>query len=226
LPDGKVEAFKTRDDLERSWKDSYFRRSDYTRKTQEVAKRMKELDDRNKKFEDEMKAFQQAKSKYDTWGERLKNRPDVARQLEALAGRSASPDDLLSVSKGYADEKVSTIEKQLKELMSEREAEKLDRSLKDTYGRLKQEFEDFDEGSVESMLAELSDGNVEALARMAYFAGKGQVSPAQAEKRIAQNLQKKATAGMPRSGSAPVTQARTFKTVAEARDAALKDAGV
>jgi hypothetical protein len=41
-PDGKKETYATRGDLEKAWKDSYMRTSDYTRKTQEVARQRAE----------------------------------------------------------------------------------------------------------------------------------------------------------------------------------------
>ena len=225
LPDGKKETFASREDLDRAWRESYLRRSDYTRKTQEVGNQRKQLDQERKEFEEQLKAIQEQKKKYDTYSERLKNRPDVARRLEELASGVANPHDLLQVSKGYADEKVSALEKQLQELVKEREAEKFDRTMEETYRKLETEYEDFDRKSVEDLLQELSGGNVEALSRMAYFASRGMLSPAQVEQKLATAREKKKASGMPKSGSTPQSKGKNYKSVDEALEAALRDVG-
>lgn len=225
-PDGKAETFATREDLDRAWKDSYFRRSDYIRKTQELGNLRKQHEQERKEFEEQLKALQKEKERYERYNQGLLRRPDVARQLESLAaGGLSSPQDLRQSLMDQVQELLNPIKSEIDTWKKEREAEKLDRGLQEAYRKIAEEFPDFDQKAVEDLLYELSNGDShEPLVRLAHFAARGMLSPAQAEQRAAQARERKAAGGMPPSGSAPKAKGNgAYRTVDEALEAAMKD---
>ena len=219
------EKYSSRDELDKFMREHALRQSDYTRKTQEVANYRKQFDGERQKFSEEQKAFLGVKSKYDKWGEILDTRPDIKRKLDELA---SSPPDAASVfdrSREYADSKSQELAARLEALEQEREKERTNREMEEVMGKMEKEFPDFSRDSVLEWLDTMKDGNTESLVKALHYASIGRKSPLETEKKMAEKLQKKASAGIvPGKGVAPGGKAQ-FKTHNEAAQAALRDLG-
>jgi vacuolar-type H+-ATPase subunit I/STV1 len=228
--DGREEVYKSKEELEKAYRDSYLRQSDYTKKTQEVAQVRKQVEEERKKFQEEQKQFLDLRKKYDGWDQVLKTRPDIYSQLERAAGAPPDPATVFDRSKGYVDERYSALEEQLKQMKAELDKDKTQKELDATFAKFKQKYADFDEGPIMERLEYLSNGETEPLVDLLYWATKGQMTPQQEaaiEEKVVGNLQKKKSAAMmPTKGSGGLPSKRTFRTVDEARKAAYEDAGI
>lgn len=228
--DGREEVYKSKDELEKAYRDSFLRQSDYTRKTQEVAQTRKQIEDERKKFAEEQQQFTKMRQQYDEWDRLLKSRPDLYSQLERVASGPPDPSSIFDRSKGYVDEKYTSLEAQLKDMKESMEKDRTQKELDATFAEFRQKYEDFDEGPIMERLEMLANGETKPLIDALYWAHKGQMTPqmeAQLEEKIAGNLEKKKQAKMiPTKGSSSSPSKRTFKTLDEARKAAFEDAGV
>jgi hypothetical protein len=225
-PDGKKETFGTRADLEKAWKDSYMRTSDYTRKTQEVSRQRAEHEKALKDFAEQQKVFAKNKMKYDEWDQLLKSRPQVARQLMQMGQSPAAPGEVYERAQSYADEKYKALEDKLTAFEQEREKERFQRELDGAMTTLSGEYPDFDRDAVMNLLGEVSNGDTATLLKHLYFAHKGTKSPIEAEKRVVEGIERKRQAGiMPSSKVSPPSNGRAPKTIKEARLKALAELG-
>lgn len=221
-PGGKPEVYATKDDLAKAYKDSYMRTSDYTRKTQEVARIRAEHEKAVKDFQEQQKLFMKTKAQYDEWDRLLKSRPQVARQLAQLGQSPAAPGEVYERAQSYADEKYKALEEKLASIEQEREKERFQRELDGAMQNLSGEFQDFDRDAVMGLLGEVSNGDTSTLLRHLYFASKGQKSPVEAQKKVLEGIERKRQAGIiPSSKVAPPSNGRAPKTIKEARLQAL-----
>jgi len=226
-PDGKEESYATREELAKGWREHSLRRSDYTKKTQELAAERQKHEQMLKAFEDEKKGFQKSKGRYDEWDEILRARPELRRRLEQLSVTGASPDEVFERSKGYADEKLTALEQKIQQLEEERAAERQERELDKGFDEIEQEFPDMDRTAMREALMNLGSGETLPLLRTLYHAIKGQSGPAEVEKKLAVAREKKAQAAVPSGGGGTVkTKEQTFKSLDEAKLAALRDSGL
>jgi hypothetical protein len=219
------EKYSSRDELDKFMREDALRRSDYTRKTQEVANYRKQFDQERSKFTEEQKAFLEAKKRYDQWDQTLRTRPDIYKQLEQM---TQTPPDAASVfdrSREYADGKTKELADRLEALEQEREKERTNREMEEVMGKMEKEFPDFKRDSVLEWLDTMKDGNTESLVRALHFASVGKNTPLETEKKMVEKLQKKATAGIvPGKGVAPGGK-QAYKTHDLAAQAALRDLG-
>lgn len=216
------ESYASREDLDKAMRENFLRQSDYTRKTQEVAKLRKQHEEERKRFEEEQKAFQQSRSRYDEWDRLLKSRPDVYRQLEQLAGAPPDPSVAYERSTQYADEKTRELAERIEAMEKQYEEEKSRREMDEIFGKLGKEYEDFDQTAVLEMLETLKDGQTEPLIRALYLANKGRANPLDTEKKVVEKLQKKAEAKVTPGKSAASPNTALPKTLDERAQAAQR----
>jgi hypothetical protein len=227
LPDGTKKVYSSKDEFAKEWKNSYLRQSDYTKKTQEIAKTRSQIEAERKKFADEQKAFADAKKRYDDWDKLLKSRPDIYSQLERAATMPADPSVAYERAKEYADGTSKELQDRLAALEERLEREATEKELRSHMDTLKGKYEDFDEGEVMARLEHLSDGDTGKLMEILYWATKGQKSPAQIEQKITDQLRKKSQATLPSSkGAGPAPSKGNYRTTDAAREAAIKAFGV
>jgi len=219
------EVYKSREELDKAMRESFLRQSDYTRKTQEVAKYRKQFDEDRKKFDEDRKTFSQSRSKYDEWDKLLKSRPDIYSQLERLAGSPPDAGVAFDRSKEYADEKTRELAERIEAMEAQYNEEKNRREMDEVFGRMKEEYPDFDQTSVLEMLETLKDGQTEPLIRALYLANKGRANPVEAEKKVVEKLQKKAEAGLVPGKSAAPKGDTLPNSIQERAQAALRAVG-
>jgi hypothetical protein len=227
-PDGKKETFKTKDELAKGFKESYFAKRDYTQKSMENARIRKALEDERNKFKGEQETFVKSKGKYDEWDRLLQTRPDIYSQLERAAQGPITPDALMERARGYTDEASQALQKRVEELEGMMERQKNEKELDSIFSKMTEEFgEDFSKDEVMEILDTLQNGETEPLIRALHQATKGRKNPLQVEQKIVSNLQKKAKAGLvPSGGGAPQAKTKQFSSIKEAHRAALADAGI
>lgn len=219
----RKEVFNTPEDLKKAWRDSYLRQSDYTRKTQDVAKYRAQMDRDRANLEAQIKAFNDRKGRYDKWDEALGKRPDIQRQLEQMAESMPSPDVAYERATGYTDEKSQEILKRLEAIENRFQRDEEERELLNVFDAMETKYQDFDRGAVRELLEYLQDGKSEPLIEMLHWAHKGRKGPAEMQQRLAKAQEEKKQAGlMPAGGAPPPESTSTPKTTEEAREMLLR----
>jgi hypothetical protein len=217
---GARKSYRTKDEFLKDWKNMGMMRSDYTRKTAEIAKARE--DHERQKTEWDSKR-QEESSKFDKYNQFLRNNPDIYRQLQEAVKNGPSPRGALDGARQYADEKYAELEKKLSEMegwKKNREQEEAKRKLYDSF---KAKYEDFDEPSIEDALKVLSEGDSEAILDLLYHSikGRGAPNPLEVEKKIVDRIQAKGSARiLPGNGPAPKAPG-SYKSMDEAEQAAL-----
>jgi hypothetical protein len=217
---GARKSYRTKDEFLKDWKNMGMMRSDYTRKTAEIAKARE--DHERQKTEWDSKR-QEESSKFDKYNQFLRNNPDIYRQLQEAVKNGPSPRGALDGARQYADEKYAELEKKLSDMegwKKNREQEEAKRKLYDSF---KAKYEDFDEPSIEDALKVLSEGDSEAILDLLYHSikGRGAPNPLEVEKKIVDRIQAKGSARiLPGNGPAPKAPG-SYKSMDEAEQAAL-----
>lgn len=217
---GVRRSYKTKDEFLKEWKNMGMMRSDYTRKTAEIAKMREEHERQRAEWDSKRK---EESAKYDKYNQFLRDNPDIYRQLQEAVKNGPSTRGALDGARQYADEKYAELEKKLADMegwKKNREQEEAKRKLYDSF---KTRYEDFDEPQVESALKILSEGDSEAILDLLYHSIKGRniQNPLEMEKKIVDRIQAKGAARV-LPGSGPVPKASgSYRSMEEAEQAAL-----
>jgi len=226
LPTGEKETYRTRDSLTQAHRDSYLRRADYTRKTQEVAEMRKAIEEEKKKFAEEQKAFLQAKQRYDGYDQKLKERPDLQRRLEEAFSQPMEPAAAFEKAQGYVDEKTQTLLERLDALEKQNQEATTKHEIDEAFSELKGKYPDVDETAIMETLEAIADGKIAPMIEQLYWAHKGRMTPAAMEQKIVDGLKKKEGAALvPPSPSGKGVPPK-FKSTKDAREAAFEEAGI
>lgn len=222
-PDGKEEAFSSKEELDKAFKDSYFRTQDYTKKTQTLAEFRKQVEKEREGFAKQREDLERKAREYTDFDWLVKSRPDVYKQLQKLGSQPANPEVFYEQSKSYADEQSQAVKKELEELRQQMEEDRLQRQRVEIMNRMRTQYPDYpDDESVNATLEKLGSGNLEDVLEFIYHAHKGRSNPLEAEKRMAgAQKNKEGVKLMPSSGSAPDGK-QSFRNLDEAADSYLK----
>lgn len=202
--DGKEEVYQTPEELAKAWKDSHLRRQDYTKKTQEIARYRESLTAKEKEFAEKEKTLAEKEAQAKKLDNFLRTRPDVYRELMTRMQQPPSADVAVERATQYADEKYSTLEQQIKEVQEWKKAQEEDRELQSVFGKMKEQYPDFDENIIRDSLSGLTERGIEGLAEALYHAHRGKNSPIETEKKVLENIKNKQAARvMPGGPSAP-----------------------
>lgn len=217
---GIKKSWRTRDEFLKDWKNMGMLRSDYSRKTDEIARIRKEHESKVSEWE---RQRQETESKFKKYNDFLSKNPHVYKQLEDALKGGLPPEAALDSARSYADEKYSELQKRLEELDGWKRSREQEESKRKLYDSFKERYEDFDETATEDLLKVLSEGDSESILELLYHAHKGRSmpSPVEAEKKIVDRIQAKGAARvLPGNGpkaSAPIQ----YKSLADAEAAAL-----
>ena len=193
-PDTKeVTKFTTREDLEKGFKDSNMMRSDYTKKTQDVANQRKQAESQRQRLDGMMDDVRKKQEEYEKLDSFIKTRPDVYRQLNDLMQKPADGNVALERAQGYVDEKNSALDVRLKEFEDWKKESELEKEKAATFKELQETYPDFDSEAVEEALRTLSEGGMKDLYASLYHSGKGK-DPVALEQRAAKAAEAKAKA--------------------------------
>ncbi|MHB9152951.1 MAG: hypothetical protein ACYC2S_09860 [Spirochaetales bacterium] len=217
---GVKKSYRTKDEFLKDWKNMGMMRSDYTRKTAEIAKLREEHERQRAEWDSKR---QEESSKYEKYNQFLRNNPDIYRQLQEAVKNGPSTRGVLDGARQYADEKYAELEKKLSEMEGWKKGREQEEAKRKLYDSFKAKYEDFDETSVEDSLKVLSEGDSEAILDLLYHSIKGRASasPLEVEKRIVDRIQAKGSARI-LPGNGPVPKAPgSYKSMDEAEQAAL-----
>ena len=224
FPDGKekIEA-KSKEDLDKVFKDHYLRTQDYTRKTQTLAEFRKQVEKEREDMKKQREDLERKAREYTDYDWMVKNRPDVYKQLQKYASAPPSPDVAVERAQQYADEKYKALESKLTEFETWKQEQDLQRQRGELMTRLRGEYPDYpDDSSVDEILGELGSGDLEKVLRFVYHAHKGKQNPLEVERKLAGAQKGKADARlMPPSGST-VEPKKVYKNLDEAAEDAKK----
>ena len=223
LPNGEKLSFKTKEELDKALKDSYFMRSDYTKKTQTLSQQAKALEKERKDFEEQMKSFNSQKEYYDKIKSALDLRPDIGMKLRQLAQQPAGPDALYERSKQYVDQNANSIKKELEDLKKWKESQEMEGRKRSAVEKLKEKYGDFDEKAVFDDLDAISSGDLTEILERLHLAIKGRsLTPAQVEQKLIEKMKRKQGADLGSPGS-PSSADKQYKSFEEARNEAMKE---
>jgi hypothetical protein len=217
---GVKKAYRTKDDFLKEWKNMGMMRSDYTRKTAEIAKLREEHERQKTEWDSKRK---EESSKFDKYNQFLRDNPDIYRQLQEAVKNGPSTRGVLDGARQYADEKYAALEKKLQDMEGWKKGREQEEAKRKLFDSFKAKYEDFDEPSIEDALKVLSEGDSEAILDLLYHSikGRGQESPLEVEKRIVDRIQAKGSARV-LPGNGPVPKApQAYKSLDEAEQAAL-----
>ncbi|MPL59607.1 hypothetical protein SDC9_05161 [bioreactor metagenome] len=217
---GVRKSYRTKDEFLKDWKNMGMMRSDYTRKTAEIAKLREEHERARAEWDSKR---QEESSKYEKYNQFLRNNPDIYRQLQEAVKSGPSTRGVLDGARQYADEKYAELEKKLSDMEGWKKGREQEEAKRKLYDSFKSRYEDFDETSIEDSLKVLSEGDSEAILDLLYHSIKGRasVSPLEVEKRIVDRIQAKGSARV-LPGNGPVPKAPgSYKSMDEAEQAAL-----
>lgn len=217
---GSRKSYRTKDEFLKDWKNMGMMRSDYTRKTADIAKLREDHEKQKTEWE---KQKQEESSKYEKYNQFLRNNPDIYRQLQDAVKNGPSTRGVLDGARQYADEKYAELEKKLSEMEGWKKGREQEEAKRKLYDSFKSRYEDFDEPSIEESLKVLSEGDSEAILDLLYHSIKGRasVSPLEVEKKIVDRIQAKGSARvLPGNGPVPKPSG-SYKSMDEAEQAAL-----
>lgn len=190
--------FASPDELAQAWKDGVLMRSDYTQKTQAHAKERKEFERQREDFQREYDRFREEQKRkedeFKQFDRLVRERPDVYNEMKKRLQSPLDGNATAQLVEQMLEEKLGP---ELKELRQFKEQQETEKELEKVYGELGEKYPDFDKGIVDPVLNELSEGGFASLAELIYHANRGRsMSPAEVERRVAENLEKKKNAGL------------------------------
>jgi hypothetical protein len=218
--------FTTPDELKAHLDKSINFERDYTRKSQErestYKQRMEEVEKQRKEFETQREKWEkEEKAKYDKYNEALQRRPSIARELERLATKPITPDEVFQRSQGYADEKATALEERLAQIESRYEQEQMERQTEAIYAELEGQYPDFNRDAVKEALSGLDGNDTRGLIETLWKAS--QYNPAAMQEKVEQNIAKKAGSGMlPSGGGSPPAKTKGSTDPRQVREAAIE----
>jgi hypothetical protein len=197
-------------------------RSDYTKKTQEIAEQRKSHEAERLRFENDRaahnKALKEAEETIERarkYGSFLKANPTLRQKFEEELSRGLGPENIEELVQKKLDER-------MKPLDEEREAEKQRKQIEEERSaaikNLKMRYTDFDEDAISKEFSTLAENNnIEYLLEMLHLAGKGRVPKEEIERQMADGLAKKKTAEMIPASPGGSASKQTVKSFDEAR---------
>jgi hypothetical protein len=220
--DGKIQSWKTPDELNDFIKKSGMFQSDYTRKTQALSQERdgfkKEMDEFKKSREEWEK---NEKAKYDRYNEVLSTRPDIQRILAESVNKPPTPDAMFERAQSYTDEKSTTLEERIAAIEQQGEEARLEQERDKAFGELEQEIQGFDRQTVMDTLQTLDAGDPKSLMAMIFKASK--YNPVEMQEKVEEKIAAKAGAKMVPGGGGPAPKNKGSTDPKIAREEAMKE---
>ena len=217
-PDGT--KYTSKEELAKAFNEHFLRRDDYSRKTQTLARERDEFLQRQKDFDQRYKDFTQKEKDWEIKDRFLKENPGVFEELNSRMKIGKSPQEFTANIESLIDEKYGP---KLKEFEDWKEQQERERELNSVFDEFGGKYEDFDRDAIRRAMEEFGDGGMSGLVEMIYHALRGKALPA-AEKAAANLQTKKGAKLSPGTGSTPPPKGKQYKTIEEAKQAALEDA--
>lgn len=214
---GKKHEFHTPDDLKKAYGKGWLLQSDYTRKTQALAKEREEMQMMQKRIQE----LDERHASYDKF---LKENPHIFRMLKEAKEKGTTGDVAVEKSQALIQEMKEELQKQIDEV-KEWKAQKEFTTHRDTiYDGLKQRFPDFSRERIQAVMNDIDPTDIGSLAELLYYADKGRsLSSADQRARMAESQTRKQQARVMPGGGAPVMQKTSSESLDDARDLAMRE---
>lgn len=170
---GKPYRFNSADELRDRFKDFGMLRSDYTRKTQELAREREEFQRQRDSLLTELR---EQKAQIDKYNSFLKNNPHVMNQLKKAMQQGFTGDAAYQKAQSYADEVKSELQKELEELKNWKERREFSEKQERIYSQMTERHPDFDKQAVQQLLNEVDPNDFGSLVELLHFANLGRRS--------------------------------------------------
>jgi DNA repair exonuclease SbcCD ATPase subunit len=225
--EGKKYSFNSPEELHEHLNKSYSRESDYTRKTQALARQRTELNEkiarREQELEDQAKRIKELNDRYTPFKNFIEQRPQVYDQFQRMINQPATAEDAFKRSQGYFDEQISELKKELEDLRGWKQGLDSQKRKDSIFSELGEELGDLDRNAIEEHLASIGN-DPKALVRTVYNALRAQRGELTAQKRAAAEMkQQERTKGFVSGGGSAKAPARTYGSIEEARAAAHEE---
>jgi hypothetical protein len=219
------EAFNTREDLEKAWKQNYLRRSDYDKKSKANAQLRKHYENKSRELDEREKQFTQKTKEYESYDKLLQQRPDVYNQLRQALGQPPNAEVAYQRAESLVNDKTGELEAKLQEFEDWKKQQEIEKEKTEAFTKLSQELPDFDQTAIEEYLGRLQEAKFEDLARTIHYARLGEQSPLKVEQTITDKLKKKGEGKTPSPKGSPPSKEDPFKgqSLEARRNAALRD---
>lgn len=227
--DGKVQSWKTPDELNDFIKKSGMFQKDYTQKSQkredEYRKRMQEVEKREAEYKKQREDWEKnEKAKYDRYNQVLSTRPSIQKILANAVNKPTSPDEIFERSQSYANEKATALEQRIAKIEQMNQEAMLEKERDAKFAELEQEIPGFDRNVVTQALQELDAGDMKSLIAMVYKSSK--YNPVELQQEVEEKIAAKAGAKMTPGGGGPPKKSKGSSDPKEAKEEAYRDMGI
>jgi hypothetical protein len=217
------DAFKTKEELNKAWKQSYMMRSDYSKKTADLSGQKKQHEQDRQTLEKERREWQEQmkrdKEEMATYDKIIRQNPKLYPYLKQLRDQGNSGFDQSAIEK-LIDQKYGDKFKKIEQWENENYAKT---QQEEAFNKMALMYEDFDKDSVQKSYDELLSANsIDALMEILHYAHKGRsYDPVGEQREFTQKLQKKQAGKLVSSeGSKAGGKPKAFRSIDEARMAA------
>ena len=172
-------VFKTREDLDKAFKDSVMMRKDYTQKTQSLSQQWQQLDQRKQELADLQRKQEAEIAEYKLYRDTFNNRPDIKQKLSEYVKQVPSPDVAVERAQGYTDDQLKAYEERIAKLEGDAQEREYQTQLDGIFNDLSGDFPDLDQDAVRKTLQGLGqeENLLPTLARLAAQANKFESAP-------------------------------------------------
>jgi chaperonin cofactor prefoldin len=194
FPDGTQKSWNTRDEMDKDFRDSYFREKDYYQKTRDLAEQRKQFEAQQSDLAKSREEMDRMRKEYDDFQWMIQNRPEVYQYLQKQSTTPPDAGTAFSRAQKYADDQISELKKELKELKDAQLNRDLERQRDSVYEEMGNQFPDFDRQRVSDLLDEIGSGDLQKIVRVLYHADSGMRGAQAAGSRIAKTEAEKQAA--------------------------------
>ena len=223
FPDGTQKNWASKEELEKAFRDSYFREKDYYGKTQSLAEMRKQYEKQSADIAKQKEEIDRTRKEYEDFQWMVKNRPDVYEYLQKQSRSPASPDVAYTRAQKYADEQLEELRKEIKDLKDAQLNRELESTRDSVYAAMEKQFPNFDRQRVSDLLDEIGSGDLEKIVRVLYHADSGMRGAQSADRRVAETTAEKAAAQLTPSGGSGRAERAVPKDLDEAAKLAERE---
>ncbi|MFH2075824.1 MAG: hypothetical protein ABIJ57_10855 [Pseudomonadota bacterium] len=214
--------FDTEEDLRKHLRDGSLRQSDYTKKTQELARQRKALEQKEVELQSTLSSY----AKYKEYDDFLKT-DKGKKALERIEREMNEPTQVFDQAKSYADKKAQELEAKLSEMEKWKAEQETDKARQKIFEQMKGKYKDFDDSLISKRIASLSESpegtEMEDFVDLIYWAEKAKAGQQPRQVTMETSERPPMTSSANTGGNGGVA---TPSTIGEAAEAARRDLGI
>lgn len=224
-PTGKVHSFASADELNQAMTSSFFRQSDYSKKTEGLKGRESQISAREQALEKQASELKEIEKKYGSFRNFMNQRPELFQQFSQMLQQPGTPGEAMSAAQNAVQPMLDEIKQELDDIKQWREGLNADKQRGSIHEKLSGELgEEYSAEAVDEFFSALNADDPESLYRFAHHALRGQQDPILAQKRAAEqnDANQRHKGVLPGRGKASTP--KVPQSIEDGREAALADA--